>query len=193
MRFNVASFLPELMNGGYRGSQKLELPNAMNYGSKGLLFFDNLKIIGEAGCVASKYDYTTAWARHQYDEILIGSGYKNEDWKQEPTGELYGNTRFDVYLTLPPIPKGITWEIRFGYTSNEYRGMVQLYFDGRPAGVPLWVGRVDKEYYGIDGMDEETARRVLYNNSYMPYPSNTPNLKAMDVTRLRRIIGTYSF
>jgi uncharacterized surface protein with fasciclin (FAS1) repeats len=192
MRFNIASFLPELMNNGYRGKESLELPNAM---LKGPQYFDNLQIIGEAGYVIPKYDYTSQWIRHQYDEILIGSGYS--PWEQETTGKLWGSTRYDVTLILPPFPEG-TWEVRFGYTSNQYRGMAQIYLDGDPAGIPLWMGPVTTAYYGIDGMDEETARKVLYNNSYMPYPSHITNGSGSaalytNVDRLRRVIGTYSW
>ncbi|GHU69282.1 hypothetical protein FACS189413_07910 [Bacteroidia bacterium] len=192
MRFNVASFLPELMNNGYRGYESLELPNAM---LKGPQYFDNLTITGEAGYVIPKYDYTSQWIRHQYDEILIGAGYS--PWEQETTGKLWGGTRYDVKLVLPPFPEG-TWEVRFGYTSNQYRGMAQIFMDNEPAGVPLWMGPVTTAYYGIDGMDEETARKVLYNNSYMPYPSHITNGSGSaalytSVDRLRRIIGTYSW
>jgi hypothetical protein len=196
MRFNVCSFLPELMNCGYRGVKSVELPDAVLYGKDGFRFFDNMTIIGEAGYVIPKYDYTNQWIRHQFDEILIGSGYS--PWDQETTGNMWGSTRYDVTLILPPFPKGITWEVRFGYTSNQFRGMAQIYFDGAPAGIPLWMGQVSTTYYGINGMDEETARRVLYNNDFMPYPSIITNgggtaATYTTVDRLRRIIGIFSF
>ncbi len=192
MRFNVASFLPELMNYGCRGKTSLELPDAKLRGPQ---YFDNLSITWEAGYVIPRYDYTTTWIRHQFDEILIGSGWF--PWDQETTGKMGTLTRYDVSMIIPPIPVGM-WEVRFGYTANGDRGMAQIYFDGTPAGIPLWMGEADTKYYGIDGMDEETARKVLYNNSYMPFPANVKDgggsaAPYSRTDRLRRIIGTYNF
>jgi uncharacterized surface protein with fasciclin (FAS1) repeats len=189
-RFNVCSFLPELMNSGCRGKKNLELPDASLGGPQ---FYKNMTIIGEAGKVIPFYDYTTTWIRHQFDEILIGMGWSA--WDQSSDPNVYANTRYDVKLTLPPIPAG-KWEIRFGFTSNGNRGMAQLYFDGEPSGVPLLIGI--GENYGIDGMDESTARKVMYNNAFMPFPSHIKDgwgaSAAYNRTdRVRRIIGTFTF
>ncbi len=199
MRFNVCSFLPELMNLDVRGKGvkntiRKEFPDATPLKEGGLTYFKNMKIIGHGGRVIPLYDYTSRWVRHQWDEILIGVG--NEELEQcQDRGAQSGNTRFDITLTLPPIPPG-NWEIRFGFSNAPGRGMVQLYFDEKPAGIPF---RMDYNVnYGIDGMDEETARKVLYYNSFMPYPSNVTNgdkgaatYKTSD--RMRKILGIYSF
>jgi uncharacterized surface protein with fasciclin (FAS1) repeats len=194
IRFDICSLLPELLNNGFRGAKGEEWPDAMLRKAQ---YFDNLKIIGEAGFVIPFYYWSDEWMVHQGDELLIGADYKK--LKQEPSATMQLSTRLDVTLTLPPIPAGILWELRFGFTSNESRGMFQLYFDGVPTGMPLWQGQVSQEDYGVNGMDEETARRVLYNNDFMPYPTvctahngqDVPKYSSVD--RLRRIIGRYSF
>ncbi|NDW18957.1 fasciclin domain-containing protein [Dysgonomonas sp. 216] len=190
MRFNVASFLPELMNGNFRGKVRREFPRVFENSEQ---YFKNLTMRGEGGYVIPVYDYNTYWIRHQYDEILIGMGYVANEQCTDLT--VFSSTRYDVTLTLPPIPPG-KWEIRFGFTSNQYRGMAQLYFDGVPSGVPLNLG--PGEDYGTSGMDEETARKVMYNNSFMPFPSNITNESGTAATytttdRMRRIIGIYDF
>ncbi len=200
MRFNICSFLPELMNIDARGKGdkvstpfRKEFPDATPL-EGGLKFFKNMSIIGNSGRVILLYDYTQRWVRHQWDELLIGVGNEELDQCQD-RGSQSGNTRFDITLTLPPIPPG-TWEIRFGFSNAPGRGMVQLYFDDKPSGIPF---RMDYNVnYGIDGMDEETARKILYYNSFMPYPSNITNGDGGSVTikttdRMRKVLGIYSF
>lgn len=198
MRFNVCSFLPELMNIDVRGKGtkidvRKEFPDATPL-EGGLKFFKNMSIVGNSGRVVALYDYTPTWIRHQWDEILIGVG--NEPLEQcEDRESQAGNTRYDVTLTIPPIPPG-TWEIRFGFSAAPGRGMAQLYFDDVPAGIPF---RMDYDVnYGIDGMDEETARKVLYYNSFMPFPTNITNGDKSSspytrVDRMRKVLGIYSF
>jgi|GEM_PF-1062525 uncharacterized surface protein with fasciclin (FAS1) repeats len=192
MRFNIASFLPELMNYGARGQKVLELPDARLGGPQ---YFENMIIYGDAGYVLPRYDYTGQWIRHHWDEILIGMGYQAENWAQCNSATEYANTRYDVHLRIPPVPPG-TWEIRFGFTTNQYRGMAQLYFDGIPAGVPL--SFLPTENYGISGMDEQTARKVLYNNGFMSFPTHITNANGDNTAytrtdRMRRILGVFTF
>ncbi|MDR1122110.1 MAG: fasciclin domain-containing protein, partial [Dysgonamonadaceae bacterium] len=44
--------------------------------------------------------------------------------------------KYDFSLRFPPMPAG-TYEVRFGYTANSRRGVAQIFFDGKPCGIPL--------------------------------------------------------
>jgi uncharacterized surface protein with fasciclin (FAS1) repeats len=192
MRFNICGMQPELMNNGistsrFRGSVSQDFVDAAFGGPQ---YFKNLKIIGEAGQVVPRYDYSKTWIRHQYDEMLIGVGGGTSAWM---------NTRYDVYVTTPPIPKG-TWQIRVAFTENQFRGMTQIYFDGVPQGMP--VNMMWHQDYGINlTLDEETNRKILYNNGYLFYPYNVTNgngdvanlATQPTLERLRRVICISSF
>jgi uncharacterized surface protein with fasciclin (FAS1) repeats len=59
---------------------------------------------------------------------------------------LKGN--YDFTFRLPPVPFDGEWQIRLGFTSQESRGVAQIYVDGVPQGIPLDMTKnMDSEYY----------------------------------------------
>ncbi|MDR1121445.1 MAG: fasciclin domain-containing protein [Dysgonamonadaceae bacterium] len=103
-------------------------------------------------------EMTTNKLRGNYDKSGAGQGYiipqcyfKHLIYTPETQMEYYGTKgtttdmecdellffgKYDFSLRLPPVPAG-TYEVRFGYTANSRRGVAQLFFDGRPCGIPL--------------------------------------------------------
>ncbi|MDR1810838.1 MAG: fasciclin domain-containing protein [Prevotella sp.] len=86
--------------------------------------------------------------------------------------------KYDIMLRLPPVPEG-TYEIRLGYTANTKRGVLQIYLDGIPLGIPLDMTKpasdlsVGYETPGSnpsdpDGYENDKAMR---NHGYMKGPS----------------------
>jgi uncharacterized surface protein with fasciclin (FAS1) repeats len=85
--------------------------------------------------------------------------------------------KYDFSLRLPPIPVG-TYEVRFGYTANSRRGVAQLFFDGKPCGIPLdmtksathadigWIA--DTELKMDDAIIEND--KMMHNRGFMKGP-----------------------
>lgn len=48
---------------------------------------------------------------------------------------LFGN--YDITFKLPPVPYEGEWQVRMGYAQEPTRGIAQIYFDGKPQGIPL--------------------------------------------------------
>ena len=117
-------------------------------------------------------DFMNCNGRGRYGEDIL-TGFKNQyitDWKVSPETYVgvhsdvgYWNSYcanavcisgvFDVAFKLPPVPSG-TYEIRLGYTVGEERGVIQVYLNNEPCGIP-----VDLRVYGPDpniGWTEDT-------------------------------------
>lgn len=200
LRFEAASFFPELTNNNMRGSQFKAL---------------------------SKGDYTTVdqsvhWQlpRNYIDRItsseqtVVGylSGYPSFDdymgdeiFLAASPGKLY-----DFSITTLPVPAG-TYEVRFGYQVNGKRGVAQLYLDGKPCGVPLnlnnsgdnaSIGYILPSVSNLDDPFGFENDKMMRNRGYMKAPETFlpvqknwyPAVDARhDRTTLRRIMGTYTF
>lgn len=191
LRFEAASFFPELTNNNIRGysnvsddptkDKKIRLPKG---------YIDRL-YTSEQTVVS----YLTPYAKYQDyegDEIFIGTN----------TGSLY-----EFSLITLPVPAG-TYEVRFGYLSTGNRGAVQLYMDGVPAGVPInlltdpsnptigW----EAPNKNIDDYDGFLNDKMLHNRGYMKGPAcyrvvtpgwtNGKNARFCS-SSIRKIMGTY--
>ena len=136
-------------------------------------------------------DFMNCNGRGRYGEDIL-TGFKNQyitDWKVSPETYVgvhsdvgYWNSYcanavcisgvFDVAFKLPPVPSG-TYEIRLGYTVGEERGVIQVYLNNEPCGIP-----VDLRVYGpdpnigwtedTDDPEENTANdKAMHNRGYM--------------------------
>lgn len=163
-------------------------------------------------------DFMNAGARGHFGEDYL-TGFKNnyiQDWKLSPetfigvhSNELHwhsyeGNAVcitgiYDVTMKLPPVPSG-TYEIRLGYTVGVERGVVQVYLNNEPCGIPI-----DLREYGpsnnigwvadTDDPDENNANdKAMHNRGYMKgmdsYRSVNGNPFRGNVENLRRILTT---
>jgi uncharacterized surface protein with fasciclin (FAS1) repeats len=189
LRFDAASFFPELTNNNMRGYGET-LPNLKFLLPRG--YIDRLTTSEQTvvGYLTPYYMYQD----YEGDEIYLNS----ED------GKLY-----DFTIETPPVPAG-TYEVRFGYLTNGKRGVAQLYFDEDPAGVPLnlntsaddaSIGWVEPEtdeddYYGYEN------DKLMRNHGYMKGPASYKvpttgwtygkNARYCEAS-LRKILGTYTF
>jgi uncharacterized surface protein with fasciclin (FAS1) repeats len=144
-------------------------------------------------------EMTTNKLRGNYDKSGAGYGYiipqsyfRHLTYTPETQMEYYGTKgtttnmecdellffgKYDFSLRLPPIPAG-TYEVRFGYTANSRRGVAQIFFDGKPCGIPLdmtksathadigWVA--DKELKMEDAIIEND--KMMHNRGFMKGP-----------------------
>ena len=55
--------------------------------------------------------------------------WQGDEWN------LFGD--YDFTFRIPPVPYSGDWQIRLGFCALETRGVMQVYFDGVPQGIPL--------------------------------------------------------
>jgi uncharacterized surface protein with fasciclin (FAS1) repeats len=189
LRFEAASFFPELTNNNLRG-RGMTLPNLQFRLPRG--YIDRIK-----ASELTTVNYLTPYYKYQDyegDELFLGSA----------KDKLY-----DFSIITPPVPAG-TYEVRFGYLTNGKRGVAQLYLDGVPAGVPLNLNNmatVSSIGYVAPGKDADDLLgfqndKMMRNRGFMKGPacfrvpttgwSYGENARMSDQL-LRRILGTYTF
>lgn len=198
LRFDAASFFPELTNNNMRGSQyKANSSGAVVAASLHYQvprnYIDRIKaseqtVVGYLAGYPKFQDYMA-------DEIFLSAS----------AGKLY-----DFTITTPAIPAG-TYEIRFGYQTNGKRGVAQLYVDNVPAGVPLnlnnYANNVAIGYETPTSTNLEDPfgfenDKMMRNRGYMKAPacfkvpvtgwSGGENAR-YSTANLRKILGTYTF
>lgn len=132
---------------------------------------------GEDILTGFKNEYISNW--RVSDETYVGVHSDVGYWNSYYANAVCISGVFDVAFKLPPVPSG-TYEIRLGYTVGDERGVVQVYLNNEPCGIP-----VDLRVYGgdptigwvedTDDTEENTANdKAMHNRGYM---------KAMDSYR----------
>jgi uncharacterized surface protein with fasciclin (FAS1) repeats len=184
LRMDAAAFFPEFTNNNMRIYDKA-VPRSWVYPPG---YIQRLKY--SEGTYFSYSNAYGGYLDYQGDEIFLKGLY-------------------DFELQTPAIPAG-TYEVRFSYQPTGARGAAQLYWDGKPCGIPLdlriaandpLVGWVDP---GTDTDDPNGYEndKMMRNRGYMKGPSTYKDVidrwYGLKVARhstasLRRILGTYTF
>jgi hypothetical protein len=79
--------------------------------------------------------------------------WQGDEWN------LFGD--YDITFRIPPVPYTGEWQLRLGFCAIETRGVMQVYFDGVPQGIPLDMTKfLNSELYigsswGADEFDEK--------------------------------------
>lgn len=160
-----------------------------------------------------------------WDTWLIPENYMDrvtvkEGWvtifTHDQASSLYGDEIFaageycDFSFEVSPIPAG-TYEVRFGYATNNKRGIYQIYLDDKPCGIPLnlntnltdpAIGYVmpGDELSDPDGYQND---KMMRNRGYMKAPDVYKAATAgwghstisarLNPNCARRILGVYTF
>ncbi len=153
---------------------------------------------GEDILTGFKNGYITDWVAREGTYVGVHSdvGY----WNSYEGNAVCVSGVFDLTIKLPPVPDG-TYEIRLGYTANAERGVVQVYLNEDPCGIP-----VDLRVYGLDPTigwiadtddDEENVAndKAMHNRGYMKSPDCYRPWDADQTLRelswtLRRVLAT---
>lgn len=178
VRIDFSSMLSELTNNSIRWQE-------FTHTSDGEVFIPhtyckNLKVNSEETRHYILCPHT-GWGNYQGDEMMTQDSY-------------------DIAYKLPPMPAG-TYEIRFGYTTYSYRGIVQFYLDNEVTGIPVdlrieathpnigFIADKQTEDNGIQNDKEMKNRGYLKGPSSMYAYNNTEN--ARDNARIiRKVITT---
>ena len=143
-----------------------------------MLKFERLTVRKYAGTsiVGQRY------VNRRYDDDYQITGAKVErsiekeyDCYEGDEMNLFGN--FDITFRLPPVPYEGEWQVRMGYAQEPSRGIAQVYFDGKPQGIPLdmTIGLSDPTILGSDWVadyttlseiDQAADQKVLKNKGY---------------------------
>lgn len=159
MRFDIASFLPELTNNGVRFSRWNKTGSTCSHGDWHIPhgFCKNIVI----------RDVSTKW--HYFCPHNWGANYLGD--------EIIVVGNYDFEYILPPVPAG-TYELRLGYTATSIRAVTQFYVDGKVTGIPVdlkiyfnddrigWIEDKETEDEGVE--NDKTMR----NHGYMKAPDS---------------------
>ena len=183
IRFDPASLLPELTNNNMRCSRGFtDFPYGDDYG------FDD----GYLDYVQMSKD----------TRLIYLAGNEDGGWCSFQGDELMALGAYDLTIRLLPMPPG-TYEFRYGYSTNSYRSITQIYIDGKPIGIPLDLRiYADNPKIGwiLDGLTDDSGYendKMMRNRGYMKGPTTfgpTKDKIARDHNAsLRRIVGTFTF
>lgn len=145
-------------------------PDFMNSGARGKP--------GVSSCSSFKTGYLKNFNLSDNTFITVRNRHLDFDCYQGDEIVMIG--QFDFSFKLPPVPEG-TYEIRLGYCAFASRGVVQIYFDDKPCGIPLdlrifatnpkigWVPDVT----GTNAVERNKATdKALRNRGYMKGPDS---------------------
>ncbi len=194
IRFDYVTMMPEMASNNLRQTGA--------YGFENGYFQNVVKATDETRTFYVREGYTNAtggWSDYQGDEFLFSGIY-------------------DFTLKLPPVPKSGQYEVRMGVSTNNLRGMAQLYFGTdpdrlTPAGLPFdmrlgaqddtkisWAWKDDREADEITRIENDKALRsagYMKGPAYVTVASEggVSDIKNASVTRynhkvLRRIVAT---
>ena len=123
IRMDFSTIFPELETNGIRqnGNVKQQDPEYDETGKYGRnYYFPEGYLKGVKKCTG----YFVYRRPHDYYDSYEGDEFN-----------LFGN--FDIEFKIPSVPYEGDWQIRLGYAAEYSRGIAQIYFDGKPQGIPL--------------------------------------------------------
>ncbi|MCQ2131743.1 MAG: fasciclin domain-containing protein [Bacteroidaceae bacterium] len=132
MRFDACTLSPDFMTSGARGHYTRSTVDGGRYGTGGQhgnAATNTSTCLGFKPGSAKNFTFTDATHMHVRNRFLTFWSYQGD--------ELLIKGRYDFTFKLPPLPEG-TYELRLqtcvGFNT---RGIVQVYLDGKPCGIPF--------------------------------------------------------
>lgn len=185
MRWDIISIFPELTSNGVRWAQR------DNYTLTYIPyeFSTRLKV---------NNTQTDIYYLRPYPPQGVDGGYANY-----MGDELLVTGKYDFQYRLPHVPAG-NYEIRFGFSQSDARGVAQFYLDGKICGIPVDMRNTAENqivigWFDEEGMSEDEIKendKAMRNRGFMKGPANchlSNDKKSMRESKLaiRKIIGTY--
>lgn len=170
-------------------------PDFMNQGARGHIGYQDEFI------TAFKNGYISGWETSA--ETFIAVHPDNVWWSSYLGNAICVKGQYDVKVKLPTPPPGL-YEIRLGYVASDERGVVQVYLNDEPCGIPVdlrtgaWNTQVGYEA-DTDDEDHNTANdKAMRNRGYMKAMDSygKPGATSFRVDapeHMRRILTTAQF
>lgn len=170
----------------------------MNQGARGNLGWDEMYLF------AFKRGNIEGWKISP--ESFVAVHCDNPTWSSYLGNAVAVKGQYDVQIKLPNPPPGL-YEIRLAYVASPERGVVQVYFNNEPCGIPVDLRKGVWEYVELDQErlknDEEynvSIDKSLRNLGYMLGPdsygkdiTSVPSFRVSSPEHLRRILTTQQF
>jgi uncharacterized surface protein with fasciclin (FAS1) repeats len=167
----------------------------MNQGARGNLGWE------ENYLFAYKRGYIEGWKISP--ESYVGVHCDNVWWSSYLGNAVAVKGQYDVQIKLPNPPPGL-YEIRLAYVSSGERGVVQVYFNNEPCGIPVDLRKGVWEYIDLSIYDRNKEEdnlaldKTLRNLGYMLGPDSygKPDggiFRVNSPEHLRRILTTQQF
>lgn len=150
----------------------------------------NIRLNGDPTRDDSGRDYTFANGKNYYfpdgflDHVKVNGGffvYRRPHWNfdcyEGDEMNLIGD--YDITFRLPPVPYEGDYQIRLGAAFIETRGIAQVYFDGKPQGIPIDMTRNLQDILGakwtadwtsMSDEDKAADQKMLKNLGYYRGP-----------------------
>ena len=208
MRIDASTLSPDFLTSGARGHGVVGVGGVPSYpGQYGRSSDSADPNVNPNHCLGFKRGFVTNFDFTQKTHMHVRNRYLSF-WSYQGD-ELLISGMFDVTFRLPPVPEG-DYEFRIqtclGFPN---RGIMQVYFDGKPCGIPL-----DMRKDGVDpsignkpdqdlGDDEAIAAydKALHNRGWMKGPASygsinqdgtgSPYWMRNGMTEMRRIWTTF--
>ena len=162
IRMDFSTIFPELMTNDIRqnGNPKYQDPDFDETAKYGRNFYFPDGFLKNVKCAG----YFIYRRPHDYYDCYEGDEMN-----------LFGN--YDITFKIPPVPYEGEWQVRMGYAQEPTRGIAQVYFDGKPQGIPLdmtialndasilgssWVG----DYTNMTTTELSEDQKILKNKGY---------------------------
>ena len=193
MRWDVFSLFPELTNNDVRWHPKDE---------KYTLIY-----IPDGYCDRLKHNNTDTDV-YYLRPANNGLGTTNSGYANYQGDEMLVTGKYDFQYRIPYVPTG-TYEIRFGFSTSDARGVAQFYFgkEGnlKICGIPLDMRNSNIEFMGWfeeneNEDDNRKSDKAMRNRGFMKAPASIFGdggqkwgIKNMRYAKsaLRRVVGTY--
>ncbi len=167
----------------------------MNQGARGNLGWD------ENYLFAMKNGFIKNWKTTP--ETFVAVHCDNVWWSSYLGNAVAIKGQYDVQIKLPCPPPGL-YEIRLGYVASDERGVVQVYLNNEPCGIPVdlrigsWAPEIGVEADTDDDEANTAQDKALHNRGFMKgmdsygKPGAT-NFRVDAPEHVRRILTTAQF
>lgn len=177
MRIDATTLSPDFMNQDARGHYGIETFTGMKNG------------------------YISGWKTSK--ETFVGVHNDDPWWSSYLGNAICIKGQYDVQIKLPTPPPGL-YEIRLGYVCGEERGVVQVYLNNEPCGIPVdltigaWFPEVGYEADTDDEAHNAANDKAMRNRGYMKAMDSygkpgATNFRVDSPEHMRRILTTAQF
>ena len=151
--------------------------------------------------IGMKNGYISGWKTSK--ETFVGVHNDDPWWSSYLGNAICIKGQYDVQIKLPTPPPGL-YEIRLGYVCGEERGVVQVYLNNEPCGIPVdltigaWFPEVGYEADTDDEAHNAANDKAMRNRGYMKAMDSygkpgATNFRVDSPEHMRRILTTAQF